>query len=149
MPYKTAKTGEVLLTTEITYFRKPCLVVCDQKCTKAWGHNGGRPELSRDEDDEDNVVWLGDNEVDLAPESGIIEGIIAGEGGRPTEPPQKHNRWCVRECERSSIIDPGQPIACADWTQRIYNQPWKHRRTENAKLVANDDAVFVPGKADF
>jgi hypothetical protein len=128
-------TGEDLLTTDIQYSGKRCLAVCDRKCEKAWGNNGGRPAIVGDE--EDDSIWLADGEVGEAPESHTWE---AGQG-KPDHP-ERHNKWCVRECERSAVIDVGQPIRCFDLSQRIYNQPWKHDRTDNPQLTTG--TLFDP-----
>lgn len=130
MPILQAKTGEALLTTSILYFGKRCLAVCDQKCNKAWGLNGGRPEW-RDSTEPDDVIWFADGEVGEAPAD---PGSYEGGEGKPFGPPLVHNKWCVRECERSTTVDIGRPIQCINWSQRIYNQPWKHGMKTNPIL---------------
>jgi hypothetical protein len=128
MPFITATTGEVLLTTEIQWFGRRCLAICDRNCDKAYGLNGDRPQISLSED-ADDVAWLADNEVGPSPESGTWEG-----GHGKPDHPDRHNKWCVRECERSEVIEVGQLIECKNWKTRIYNQPKKHNLT-NANLV--------------
>jgi len=133
MPFLTATTGETLLATDIQWFGRRCLAICDRNCAKAWGLNGDRPKINLSED-ADDVVWLADDEVGLAPDSGTWEG---GEG-KPDRP-DRHNKWCVRECERSEVIEVEQPIECNNWKTRIYNQPRKHD-VQNAKLTI--DQIF-------
>ena len=31
------------------------------------------------------------------------------------------NKWCVRECERSEVFEPGVPIVLRDYSRRRYN----------------------------
>jgi hypothetical protein len=126
-----ATTGQELLTTEIQYFGKRCLAVCDQKCHKAWGINGGRPEI-RDPNDEDNVVWFADDEVGEAPAN---PGTYEGGQGKPTSPPVRHNKWCVRQCERSDTIAIGKVITCPDWSHRVYNYDSSPEGKRNVKLT--------------
>lgn len=123
--------GRRLFATEIQHFRRRCLVVCDRNCEKAWGHNGGRPTLSFDDDNPDDFVYLADSEVGQAPDDpGTYEGW--GEG-KPNHP-ERHSRWCVRECERSDLVRPGQLITCRDLSHRLFNQPWKHGIEDNPKI---------------
>lgn len=131
MPIVKATTGQDLLTTEIRWFDKQCLVVCDRRCDKAWGHNGHRPAIS-ESDDADNIVWLADTEVGIAP---IESQVLEGGDGKPTEPPAQHNKWCVRECERSNVVRRNEIITCLDWSKRVFNQPSKHILKANAKLT--------------
>lgn len=99
---------------------QPVILICDGKCEKAWGINCRPKErLSADEDD---VVYLSDGELDLAP---VNPGTYEGGYGKPTGP--KHtNKWCSRECERAETLRPGAPLEMHDWSYRQYNQPFKH-----------------------
>jgi hypothetical protein len=125
-----AVTGQELLTTKIQYSGKRCMVVCDHKCSKAWGINGNRPRINFD--DVDDHVWLADNEVDEeAPKN---PGTYEGGQGKPFEPTY-HNKWCARQCERSNIVGVGEEIACLDFSHRIYNQPFNHDLKDNPKLA--------------
>lgn len=133
MPLIPTTSGQELFSTEIQYFGKRCLAVCDRLCSKAWGISGGRPE-QRSTIDEDDVVWFADSEVGEAPSDPGTYEADHGKPLRPPVPPERHNKWCVRECERSKVIDIGKSIECDDWSQRIYNQPWKHGLTDNPKL---------------
>jgi len=106
-----------MLETEIIYFGKKVTVQCDQKCNKAWGINC-RPKIQLS-DDYDDYVYLADDELGDAP---IYPGTYEGGCGKPREFPDKHNKWCVRECERSSFDND----AVQDFSVRVYNQPRKH-----------------------
>lgn len=82
------------------------LLVCDRKCNKAWGEDRPQEQLS---DNEDDVVWLADDELGDAPDA-----------GQPAD--GRHNRWCWRECERSSMSMPDEKtVAAHDWSRRVYN----------------------------
>lgn len=109
-----------MLKTDILYFGANVTCACDMKCEKAWGLNS-RPseQLS---DDIDDIVWLSDAELGEAPEH---PGTSEGGECKPFHP-DKHNKWCVRECERSSTFDWGTEITLKDWSTRVYNQPRKH-----------------------
>jgi len=127
-----------VLKTRITYFGQKCLAVCDRQCLKAWGTHGrsdkgtdgdGLPTIlyfGRDEDDFDDTVMLADSEVGIAPQD---PGTYEGDEGKP-EFPTYHNKWCVRECERSNIIEPGQRITYPDFSKRQYNMPSNHPEAE-------------------
>ena len=84
--------------TEIIYLSQTAFIICDGKCGKAWGINV-RPRNGKDE-------MLKDNELEEAP---INPGTYEGGDGKN---PLSHNRWCARECERSTITG-------------IKNMPWK------------------------
>lgn len=107
-------------TKEIVWFGQKCQLVCDGKCNKAWGINN-RPKLSLDPNDEDDVVYLADDELPDAPaDPGTYEGGL----GKPTSPEHK-NKWCARECERSAIIQPGDR-RMLDFSKRRYNKRNEH-----------------------
>lgn len=98
----------------ILYFGQTMIVSCDEKCDKAWGINN-RPKEQLNENDEDDFVWLSDDELGIAPnDPGTYEGGYA----KPINKINIPNKWCVRECERccknNSIID---------FTKRVYNIP--------------------------
>lgn len=118
----------------IVFSAHPCTVACDGRCDKAWGING-RPHLSLS-DDENDVVSLADDELGFAPGPGKTVGLSEGGDMKPSARPlhdgRLMNKWCSRECERSSLIDPGEPLVVPDYSARVYNQPWKHEATEQA-----------------
>lgn len=68
------------LTTDITYFRRPCRVVCDRKCTKAWGINS-RPTVPLS-DDPDDFAFLADVEIE-----GVFVPLIHDENGEGPDIP--------------------------------------------------------------
>lgn len=107
-------------TKEIVMFGRPEILVCDANCAKAWGINQ-RPKEQLS-DDPDDSCYLADHEVSDAPVP-----IGSYEGGQ-TKPltPQHMNKWCSRECERSSTFVPGEALKAIDFSVRVFNQPWKH-----------------------
>lgn len=85
--------------TRIQFCGNPRYLVCDGRCDKAWGWNH-RPFI-RKSDAEDDITWLSDDELPAAPEDpGTWEG-----GDRKPQLREGHNKWCARECERSSMVD--------------------------------------------
>lgn len=104
----------------ITFFGKPAFVDCDRRCDKAWGINQ-RPEVRFD--DEDDTAYLADGELGVAP---VDPGTYEGADSKPLSPDHFPNKWCVRECERCTLVRPGEPLVIKDFSQRRYNQPWKH-----------------------
>ena len=102
----------------------PAKVGCDEKCNKAWGIMfRPKEQLS---DDDDDVVYLSDDELGDAPEN---PPIWEGGDGKPTCDSEKMNKWCVRQCERCEMTEygkPNEPLIYKDWGVRRYNQPWKH-----------------------
>lgn len=110
-----------MFTKMITWFGRPVTLACDGRCGKAWGI-AMRPKVNFDENDPDDSAMLADTEVGLAPANpGTYEGGCA----KPTSPAEM-NRWCSRQCERSSLFEAGEPISVHRFDQRRYNQPWKH-----------------------
>lgn len=102
---------------------RACL--CDMRCDKAWGVNGRRhfEGVSRVlSDDEDDVVYLADGETGIAP---LDTGVYEAGQGKPSVP-DHHTKWCLRECERSAVVDVGERLACFDLSKPLYNQPWRH-----------------------
>lgn len=97
-------------------------LACDGGCRKAFGVSR-RPRV-RLSDDPDDYAFLADPEVGEAPTD---PGTYEGGCGKPTDyaDPRRQNRWCVRECERSELIEQG-PVVLPDYSRRLYNQPWKH-----------------------
>lgn len=109
------------LFTEITYFHKQRLCVCDLKCEKAWGVNGRRDSVAMvqlDPENDDDIMFLADDDYsENAPED---PGTREGGHGKPFHP-KRHNKWCVRECERSDLIQPGDEIKIPDFSLPVYN----------------------------
>lgn len=116
--------------------RGPRMAVCDRRCDKAWGVNGRRADTgsSIEFDQDDDVVYLADGEVGDAPRD---PGTYEGGQGKPMFP-DEHNKWCLRECERSSVIEVGEPIRIHDFGHRLYNQPWRHEGATERWIDANE-----------
>ena len=85
----------------VTYMGQKARVGCDRKCFKAWGINS-RP---RHEDGISEGIYLQDHELGNAPND---PGTIECEYKKPLSPDEFPNRWCVRECERCAISNPGE-----------------------------------------
>lgn len=113
-----------MIQKEIIYFGQKAIIACDEKCNKAWGINN-RPRIQLDENNEDDYVWLADNELGEAPDDpGIYEGFEMC--GKPQSKEERLNKWCCRECERHFINKPGEydkPIVLRNFSERIYNIP--------------------------
>lgn len=106
-----------VLATDITYFGRPARVACDRKCEKAWGINS-RPRLDLS-GDPDDYAFLADGELGEAPDD---PGTYEGGHGKPMHP-RRHNKWCVRECERSAMGRPGESLSAPDFSRRRFNLP--------------------------
>lgn len=102
------------LRTDCTFFGKPVTVACDGNCGKAWGIVV-RPcvQLSADEDDD---AMLADDELGDAPSD---PGTYEGSDGKPLSLDFAHNKWCLRQCERSVIVDRGDPFVLPDFSRRL------------------------------
>lgn len=103
----------------ITYCGQPAKVSCDEKCNKAWGvNNRPRHQLSQDPDD---YEYLSDAETAEAP---IDPGTYEGGHAKPVNKIGIPNKWCVRECERCVMSEPGEynnPLTLPDFSQRRAN----------------------------
>lgn len=109
----------------ITFCGQPAKVACDEKCEKAWGSLRPKEQLSEDEDD---IVWLADDELGIAPEN---NGNYEDDQAKPINKQGIPNKWCVRECERCVMSEPGkshEPLMLKDWSKRRYNMIWKHTK---------------------
>ena len=114
--------GKGIYSSEIIYFQQKAVISCDLKCYKAWGTNTrSRVQISENEED---WAWLADDELGMAPE---ISPTTEGDHHKPnpSEEGNVHNRWCVRECERSVMTKPGEPIVLRDFSERFFNIPHK------------------------
>lgn len=117
-----------MISKQIVYFGQSAILACDGKCTKAWGANGKRPQIDFDPDDEDDFAYLADNEVGEAP---VNPGTYEGGEGKPQGPSARLNKWCARECERSTIVPPGKDIVLPDFSKRVYNCPSRQQAEES------------------
>jgi hypothetical protein len=104
----------------ITYCGQSAVIACDENCYKAWGHSH-RPHEHLS-DDEDDIVWLADEEIGIAP---IDPGTYEGDDAKPTKKSDRLNKWCCRECERCDMADQLDDIELPDYSQRVYNIPRK------------------------
>lgn len=116
-------------------------LICDGLCSKAWGMNS-RPRIKLSDDDDD-IVWLADDELPDAPSD---PGTYEGKDAKPRSHDEAHNRWCWRECERSSTSMPGDPLMKLrdDWSRRVCNitDPYAEiAAEENLERVAADRAA--------
>lgn len=108
----------------ITFCGQKAKVACDGRCDKAWGLNKRPRVLLGDGSDPDDSAWLADDEIGTAPtDSGIYEGGCA----KPIDAtgPEHMNKWCVRECERGEMSEPGkwnEPLELRDFSRRYYNR---------------------------
>lgn len=109
------KHGDKLLAKAIVYCGNRIVLVCDGQCHKAWGINN-RPKIQLDPDNEDDVIWLADDELGEAP---IDPGIYEGGEAKPTYPDARLNKWCARECERSEFRKEWPK----NWSMRRANLP--------------------------
>lgn len=113
----------------IKFFDKACTLACDGQCHKAWGMNSRPKVLVGDPNDEDDFAYLADHELGFAPaDPGTYEGLDME--GKPAPRPELMNRWCARECERSEIVDAGEPFTLPDFDRRVYNRPSSRVRIE-------------------
>lgn len=105
-----------MIQRDILSWGQPCTLACDAKCNKAWGINH-RPshQLS---DDIDDYEWLSDDELGEAPAD---TGVYEGGHPKPRTPEERLNKWCMRECERSVVVDRGGVIALPDFSKRVRN----------------------------
>ena len=117
-----------MLTKQIQWFGKPCTLACDGQCDKAWGING-RPQHDFS-DGPDDHVFLADDALGIAPGPGDTVGISEGSDMKPSAVPltdgQRMNKWCSRECERSTIAEPGDSLRLPDLRRPTPNMPWLH-----------------------
>lgn len=73
-------------------------------------------------DDEDDIAYKPDHETGTAPDR---ESVLEGGQGKPI-PADHHTKWCVRECERSTVVDVGESLQCHDFSSALYNMPSRH-----------------------
>ncbi len=110
----------------ITFCGQQAKVVCDEKCHKAWGIQD-RPKIQLSEDPDD-YAYLADDEL---PEAPVFTGNETGDEDKPVYKESIPNKWCVNECERCEISEPGkynEPLTLRDFSKRRYNQPSKHKQ---------------------
>lgn len=103
-----------MIARAIYYLGKATVLICDGQCDKAWGINC-RPRIQLS-DDEDDYEFLADDELDIAPTD---PGTYEGGDGKPMGAAFRLNKWCARECERSSVI---VAFDLPDFSRRVGNK---------------------------
>jgi hypothetical protein len=129
-----------LLQRQIPIYGRLRTIACDGKCSKAWGHNGGRPTvlLSGDEDDD---AYLADGEIQgNAP---IDPGTSEGNHDKPRTPAERLGdgciKWCARECERSAISEDDGSLRLPDFSRRVYNRYSRRDAADGAHARGEPD----------
>ena len=112
------------------------VVACDGRCEKAWGING-RPKVDLS-DVADDCAWVPDQNLRNAPGPG--QTAILSEGGHLKPNPSNaawklQSKWCLRECERSVWVKPGELPALPDFTRPLQNIPEEERRSRQLPVV--------------
>ena len=105
---------------------------CDGKCNKAWGV-GARPRLVLGL--ADNHCLLADDELGDAP----ARPDTTEDGDYKPSSPLRMNKWCMRQCERSSRFRPGDELVVLQFSKRVYNKPWLHPDLANPAKKADGD----------
>jgi len=131
-PYCWRQTEVVMRKSEIVFCGNDVLLVCDEKCNKAWGISS-REKFWFSEDEDDDYEFLADPELGDAPED---PGSYEGGEGKPVDLNDRHNKWCARECERSALIDLPMP---SDLSPEDYLWDWDLRQ---ANLFSRRDDLL-------
>jgi hypothetical protein len=117
-PHVTAASpgARTVLVKTISWFGRDVSLACDGRCDKAFGING-RPKTYLG-DDPDDYVYLGDDAIGMAPGPGETVIMTEGSSLKPSAGPltdaTKMNKWCARECERSTMAEEGEAIRLPD-----------------------------------
>jgi len=128
-----------VLREDIVFAGQDATVVCDEKCVKAWGINH-RPKVQLDPENEDDVVWMADSELGDAP---LDPGTYEGGHAKPTCEADRMNKWCVRECERSSMFRPWEEVVVKDWSKRVANIPGHNVPEVEPEVYGMDFAALL------
>lgn len=119
-----------MIAKAILFFGSPCVLACDAKCHKAWGIQNRERVLMAGDPYEDGIsekemfsrendwAYLADHELGKAPDD---PGTYEGDCAKPTSPDERLNKWCARECERSTMVDVGEVIELPDFDHRYFN----------------------------
>ena len=103
----------------ITYCGQTAKVNCDGRCHKAWGINN-RPKIQLSDNVDDYKYYPDDDLPDAPGDPGTYEGGIA----KPSSAEEFLNKWCVRECERCNMSDPGEydnPLEVKNFDGWVHN----------------------------
>lgn len=131
-----------MITKQITFFGQPAIVGCDANCNKAWGRSQ-RPRIELDKNNPDDYAFLADSELGDAPRN---PGTYEYNVGKPYTKSERLNKWCIRECERCTMSDPGAPLSeesltFPDFSKRVYNlrmAPTEGENESETKKVKHD-----------
>lgn len=88
-----------LLITKVLFHNVPGFIICDGRCDKAWGIEA-RSKIMLSDEDEDDYYFLPDSALGAAPD---VSGNTEGDHDKPNN--RKHNKWCARQCERSTMVE--------------------------------------------
>lgn len=102
-------------------FSNGSTLACDGNCTKAWGIN--RRPFEKLSENPDDVAYLADHELGEAPSD---PGTYEGGYGKPSPDggPNRQNKWCYRECERSDVWEVDEKDRrLPNFSERLYNIP--------------------------
>ncbi len=104
-----------MIQKSIRFFGEPYTIACDGRCDKAWGING-RPRhyFQSQEVAPDDYVYLPDSWLGTAPFPETYEGGYGRPCDGQNEDGNTMNKWCTRECERSKLSNPGDPVEIKD-----------------------------------
>jgi len=91
-------------TKNIRAYGLPMVLTCDGQCNKAWGRNS-RP---RTDNSWDSLPLLDGELGDAPPNPGTYEGGDGKPSGVPLTDSSLMNKWCFRECERSTFYEEGE-----------------------------------------
>lgn len=125
-----------VLQKSIIWFGRNATLACDGRCDKAWGISN-RPQLfyqgtsearplavGEEPSNPDDYVFVPDSQLGTAP---ACPGTWEGGDGKPSAAPLQDasliNKWCARECERSTISENHEPIAVPNLERPKPNMP--------------------------
>ena len=100
-----------MLAKAITFLGQSAVLICDNGCAQAWGLNS-RPTVEV----AGRTFYISDNEQRAPDNPGTEEGGHMKPAN--VENAYKLNRWCVRECERSTLVQSGEEFKLPDWSTR-------------------------------
>ncbi len=108
-----------MIQRRILYHGHDLILACDGKCNKAWGHNGRPRHRFQPEDvDPDDHVAFADSDLGRAPGPGKTAIVCEGGHAKPStsslKDGERMNKWCARECERSTKVPVGDVIVLPD-----------------------------------
>jgi hypothetical protein len=79
---------------------------------------------------------LTDSEVDDAQK---CAGTWESGHGKPQSADEAPNKWCVRECERSTLIGDNDVLAIDDFDKPVFNNAKGSFKINNREFIMNDD----------